>query len=185
PGSDSGLTTHMKSVGEAMAIGRTFKQAFAKALRSRELDLTPSAPQSNEELLELIQRPGPDRFDHLLEALRRGIAIDEVHRRTDVDLWFVRELAELVADPEAPFAGERTFKSVDTCAAEFAAQTPYYYSGWERPRRGGPDHEVARGDRESVVILGSGPNRIGQGIEFDYCCVHAAETVRESGRDAV
>ncbi|MGZ4186726.1 MAG: carbamoyl-phosphate synthase large subunit, partial [Solirubrobacteraceae bacterium] len=127
----------------------------------------------------------PERFDHLLEALRRGAGIDEVHHRTDIDLWFVRELAELVADPEAPFAGERTFKSVDTCAAEFAAQTPYYYSGWERPRHGGPDHEVARGDRESVVILGSGPNRIGQGIEFDYCCVHAAETVRESGRDAV
>jgi carbamoyl-phosphate synthase large subunit len=185
PGSDSGLTTHMKSVGEAMAIGRTFKQAFAKALRSRELDLTPSAPQSDEELLELIETPGPERFDHLLEALRRGAGIDEVHRRTDIDPWFVRELAELVADPEAPFAGERTFRSVDTCAAEFAAQTPYYYSGWERPRPGGPDHEVARGDRECVVILGSGPNRIGQGIEFDYCCVHAAETVRESGRDAV
>ena len=185
PGSDSGLTTHMKSVGEAMAIGRTFKQAFAKALRSRELDLTPIAPADDEALLALIETPGPDRFDHVLEALRRGVGIDEVHRRTDVDMWFVREFAEFVADPEAPFAGERTFKSVDTCAAEFAARTPYYYSGWERPRRGGPDHEVERGDRESVVILGSGPNRIGQGIEFDYCCVHAAETVRESGRDAV
>ncbi|HEX4672138.1 MAG TPA: carbamoyl-phosphate synthase large subunit, partial [Solirubrobacteraceae bacterium] len=185
PGSDSGLTTHMKSVGEAMAIGRTFKQAFAKALRSRELDLTPIAPADDDELLALIETAGPDRFDHLLEALRRGVGIDEVHRRTAVDPWFVREMAELVADPEAPFAGERTFKSVDTCAAEFAAQTPYYYSGWERPRPGGPDHEVERGDRESVVILGSGPNRIGQGIEFDYCCVHAAETVRESGRDAV
>jgi len=185
PGSDSGLTTHMKSVGEAMAIGRTFKQAFAKALRSRELDLVPIPPADDEALLALIETPGPDRFDHVLEALRRGVGIDEVHRRTDVDMWFVRELAEFVADPEAPFAGERTFKSVDTCAAEFAARTPYYYSGWERPRRGGPDHEVERGDRESVVILGSGPNRIGQGIEFDYCCVHAAETVRESGRDAV
>ena len=185
PGSDSGLTTHMKSVGEAMAIGRTFKQAFAKALRSRELDLEPISPADDEALLALIEAPGPDRFDHVLEALRRGVAIDEVHRRTDIDMWFVRELAEFVADPEAPFAGERTFKSVDTCAAEFAARTPYYYSGWERPRRGGPDHEVERGDRESVVILGSGPNRIGQGIEFDYCCVHAAETVRESGRDAV
>ena len=185
PGSDSGLTTHMKSVGEAMAIGRTFKQAFAKALRSRELDLEPISPADDEALLALIARPGPDRFDHVLEALRRGVGIDEVHRRTDIDMWFVRELAEFVADPEAPFAGERTFKSVDTCAAEFAARTPYYYSGWERPRRGGPDHEVERGDRESVVILGSGPNRIGQGIEFDYCCVHAAETVRESGRDAV
>lgn len=185
PGSDSGLTTHMKSVGEAMAIGRTFKQAFAKALRSRELDLTPLPPQRDEALLELIETPGPDRFDYLLEALARGAGIDEIHRRTAIDMWFVRELSELVADPEAPFAGERTFKSVDTCAAEFAAQTPYYYSGWERPRRGGAEHEVARGDRESVVILGSGPNRIGQGIEFDYCCVHAAETVRESGRDAV
>jgi carbamoyl-phosphate synthase large subunit len=185
PGSDSGLTTHMKSVGEAMAIGRTFKQAFAKALRSRELDLVPIPPADDEALLALIETPGPDRFDHVLEALRRGVGIDEVHRRTDVDMWFVRELAEFVADPEAPFVGERTFKSVDTCAAEFAARTPYYYSGWERPRRGGPDHEVERGDRESVVILGSGPNRIGQGIEFDYCCVHAAETVRESGRDAV
>jgi carbamoyl-phosphate synthase large subunit len=185
PGSDSGLTTHMKSVGEAMAIGRTFKQAFAKALRSRELDLEPISPADDEALLALIETPGPDRFDHMLEALRRGVGIDEVHRRTDVDMWFVRELAEFVADPDAPFAGERTFKSVDTCAAEFAARTPYYYSGWERPRRGGPDHEVERGDRESVVILGSGPNRIGQGIEFDYCCVHAAETVRESGRDAV
>ncbi|HEY1511836.1 MAG TPA: carbamoyl-phosphate synthase large subunit [Solirubrobacteraceae bacterium] len=185
PGSDSGLTTHMKSVGEAMAIGRTFKQAFAKALRSRELDMTPVAPDDDEALLELLQSPGPDRFDQLLEALRRGASIDEVHRRTDIDMWFVREFAELVADPQAPFEGERTFRAVDTCAAEFAARTPYYYSGWERPRRGGPDHEVVRGDRESVVILGSGPNRIGQGIEFDYCCVHAAETVRESGRDAV
>jgi carbamoyl-phosphate synthase large subunit len=79
----------------------------------------------------------------------------------------------------------RTYKSVDTCAAEFAAETPYFYSGWERPSRNGARHEVRRGDRRSVVILGSGPNRIGQGIEFDYCCVHAAQTVRELGRDAV
>ena len=79
----------------------------------------------------------------------------------------------------------RTFKAVDTCAAEFAAQTPYFYSAWERPAPDGPRHEVDRGERRSVVILGSGPNRIGQGIEFDYCCVHAAETVRELDRDAV
>jgi carbamoyl-phosphate synthase large subunit len=185
PGSDSGLTTHMKSVGEAMAIGRTFKQAFAKAMRSRELDLARRAPDDDGALLELLAVAGPDRFDHLLEALRRGAGVEEVHRRTSIDPWFLHELAELVADPQAPFSGERTFKSVDTCAAEFAAQTPYYYSGWERPGRRGQVHEVQRGDRESVVILGSGPNRIGQGIEFDYCCVHAAETVRESGRDAV
>jgi carbamoyl-phosphate synthase large subunit len=185
PGAEEGLTTHMKSVGEAMAIGRTFKQAFAKALRSRELDLQPRSPADDDDLLALLAAAGPERFDHLLEALRRGLAVDELHRRTSIDPWFLNELAELAADPEAPFEGERTFKSVDTCAAEFAASTPYYYSGWERPGASGASHEVARGDRPSVVILGSGPNRIGQGIEFDYCCVHAAQTVRELGRDAV
>ncbi len=182
PGAESGLTTHMKSVGEVMAIGRTFQQAFAKALRSRELDVKPGSPADREALLEVVSQPGPERFDHLLEALRRGHRIDELHRRTSIDPWFLHELAELAQDPERPFAGERTFKSVDTCAAEFPAQTPYYYSGWERAPAAG---EVQRGERPSVVILGSGPNRIGQGIEFDYCCVHAAKTVRESGRDAV
>src|SRR5437588_10167141 len=182
PGAEADLTTHMESVGEAMAIGRTFKQAFAKALRSRELDTGPRYPDDQEELLGALQSPGADRFDHLLEALRRGTSIEELHRRTGIDPWFLRELAELVEDPSAPFAGERTFKSVDTCAAEFAAPTPYYYSGWERPPT---VDEVDRGERPSVVILGSGPNRIGQGIEFDYCCVHAVETVREQGRDAV
>jgi carbamoyl-phosphate synthase large subunit len=186
PGADADLTTHMKSVGEAMAIGRTFKQAFAKALRSRELDSTPRPPADEEELLIALGQPGAERFDHLLEALRRGIAVGELHRRTSIDPWFLHELSELAADPEVPFSGARTFKSVDTCAAEFAARTPYYYSSWERSRSGAAaDTEVDRGDRPSVVILGSGPNRIGQGIEFDYCCVHAAETVREQGRDAV
>jgi carbamoyl-phosphate synthase large subunit len=186
PGAEAGLTTHMKSVGEAMALGRTFKQAFAKALRSRELDTNPVAPEDDQALLALVQEPGAERFDHLLEALRRGIPVAELHQRTDIDPWFLHELAELVADPQAPFAGVRTFKAVDTCAAEFAARTPYFYSGWERP---GPDgrasHEAGPGQRPGVVILGSGPNRIGQGIEFDYCCVHAAQTVRERGRDAV
>ena len=110
--------------------------------------------------------------------------------RTDVDPWFLEELAELVGAPGHTAAaddadGVRTYKAVDTCAAEFAAQTPYYYSSLERPSVGGPADEVRRGERQSVVILGSGPNRIGQGIEFDYCCVHAAQTVRESDRDAV
>jgi carbamoyl-phosphate synthase large subunit len=186
PGAEPGLTTHMKSVGEAMALGRTFKQAFAKALRSRELDTRPEFPDSDEVLLSLVEMPGAERFDHLLEALRRGVPVAELERRTDIDAWFLAELAELVAEPEAPFAGRRTFKAVDTCAAEFAARTPYYYSGWERPGPGGRvNHEVERGEGRSVVILGSGPNRIGQGIEFDYCCVHAAQTVREQGRDAV
>jgi carbamoyl-phosphate synthase large subunit len=185
PGAEAGLTTHMKSVGEAMAMGRTFKQAFAKAMRSRELDVRPVSPADQRELLDLLEQPGAERFDHLLEAMRRGIPLDELHRRTSIDPWFLHELYELADDPQQAFSGERTFKSVDTCAAEFPARTPYYYSGWERPGRSGPSHEVERGDRQSVVILGSGPNRIGQGIEFDYCCVHAAQTVRESGRDAV
>ncbi|HTU84556.1 MAG TPA: carbamoyl-phosphate synthase large subunit [Solirubrobacteraceae bacterium] len=183
PGAEAGLTTHMKSVGEAMAIGRTFKQAFAKALRSRELDSTPRPPADDEALLTALESPGAERFDHLLEALRRGLQVDEIQRRTDIDWWFLRELSELVAEPVGPFDGERTYKSVDTCAAEFAARTPYFYSAWERHGR---DHtEVDRGERPSVVILGSGPNRIGQGIEFDYCCVHAAQTIREQNRDAV
>ncbi len=181
PGAEAGLTTHMKSVGEAMAIGRTFKQAFAKALRSRELDARIGPPQDDEALLQTLEEPGAERFDHLLEALRRGLDTDEVQRRTSIDPWFLRELAELVADPGAPQESARTYKSVDTCAAEFAARTPYYYSSWERSG----ENEIDRGERPSVVILGSGPNRIGQGIEFDYCCVHAAQTVREQGRDAV
>jgi carbamoyl-phosphate synthase large subunit len=189
-------------VGEAMAIGRTFKQAFAKALRSRELDSPAVMPDDDAKLLDLLRSPGAERFDYLLEALRRGAGVAEIQARTSIDPWFLDELAELVADPQAPFAGERTFKSVDTCAAEFAASTPYYYSAWERApakpddpeaarsgeagrRAGSKSGEVDRGERPSVVILGSGPNRIGQGIEFDYCCVHAAQTVREQGRDAV
>jgi carbamoyl-phosphate synthase large subunit len=186
PGAESELTTHMKSVGEAMSLGRTFKQAFAKALRSRELDTTAVFPDDEQELIALAARPGAERFDFLLEAMRRGVTVATLHEATSIDPWYLHEMAGLVADPEAPFRGVRTYKSVDTCAAEFAAQTPYFYSGWERPGPDGqPTHEVDRGDRASVIILGSGPNRIGQGIEFDYCCVHAAQTVRESGRDAV
>ncbi|MBV8220442.1 MAG: carbamoyl-phosphate synthase large subunit, partial [Solirubrobacterales bacterium] len=184
PGAEAELTTHMKSVGEAMAIGRTFKQAFAKALRSRELDSKPRHPVDEKALMDALEQPGAERFDHLLEALRRGVESEEIYSRTSIDPWFLRELAELVADPDGIKSAERgvrTYKSVDTCAAEFAARTPYYYSAWERAR----DDEVDRGDRPSIVILGSGPNRIGQGIEFDYCCVHAAETVGEQGRDAV
>jgi carbamoyl-phosphate synthase large subunit len=188
PGAEAGLTTHMKSVGEAMAIGRTFKQAFAKALRSRELDAQARHPQDDDELIAALAEPGADRFDHLLEALRRGVGTEKLHERTSIDPWFLNELAELVGGEggiASAFAGERTFKSVDTCAAEFAARTPYYYSGWERRATHGGQGEVDRGERPSIVILGSGPNRIGQGIEFDYCCVHAAHTVRELGRDAV
>ena len=182
PGVDATLTTHMKSVGEAMAIGRTFRQAFAKAMRSRELDAPAQAGTPTEALLEAIETPGADRYDAILELLGRGVGAEEVRARTGIDPWYLRELALLATEGRWASPAQRTFRAVDTCAAEFEAETPYYYSAWER---GEPRHEVVRGDKPSVMILGSGPNRIGQGIEFDYCCVHAAMTVRESGRDAV
>ncbi|MEA2186713.1 MAG: carbamoyl-phosphate synthase large subunit, partial [Solirubrobacteraceae bacterium] len=182
PGVGGELTTYMQSVGEAMAIGRTFKQAFVKAMRSRELDVSPTFPPDDAELLAGLEQAGADRYEAMLEVFRRGIDVEEIHARTRVDRWFLRELQALALHPEAPFAGARGYRAVDTCAAEFAAETPYFYSGWER---GPAVHEVRRGDKPSVVILGAGPNRIGQGIEFDYCCVHAAMTVRASGRDAV
>src|SRR6202140_5288148 len=173
----------MKSVGEVMAIGRTFAQAFAKALRSRELDEPPRLRgTADAELPRSLQIPGPDRYEAILELFSRWpisdrSTMEEIHALTRIDPWFLRELQALARDPQAPFAGKRSFKSVDTCAAEFPARTPYYYSGWERREA----HEIQRGERPSVVILGAGPNRICQGIEFDYCCVHAAMTVRGSG----
>jgi len=176
----------MKSVGEAMAIGRTFRESFAKAMRSRELDAPADLPDGEAELLERLESPSSDRFDLILEAFRRGIEVEEVNRHTAIDHWFLRELQALADDGDGTEGLERTYKAVDTCAAEFEALTPYYYSAHERSAKGPIGAgEVRRGERPSVVILGSGPNRIGQGIEFDYCCVHAAMTVRESGRDAV
>src|SRR5215211_396499 len=178
PGADGALHTSMQSVGEAMAIGRTFKQAFWKAMRSRDLDVVGPSPPN---LLESLGTPSHDRYELIFQAIREGVSETEICARTGIDPWFLSEIAPLARgeDPEAGL--ERCFKSVDTCAAEFEAETPYYYSGWERRSA----HEVRRGDRPSIVILGAGPNRIGQGIEFDYCCVHAAMTVRDTGRDAV
>ena len=178
PGADGALHTSMQSVGEAMAIGRTFKQAFVKAMRSRELDVEPSFEG---DLLRRLETPSGDRYEVLFEAVRRGVTEQELCERTEIDPWFMAELAALARGEDPQEGLERSYKSVDTCAAEFEAETPYYYSGWERTGA----HEVRRGERASVVILGAGPNRIGQGIEFDYCCVHAAMTVRELGRDAV
>jgi len=184
PGSNSELTTHMKSVGEAMAIGRTFRESFAKAMRSRELDEAADIPAETDDLLERLETPSADRFDLIDDAFRRGESPEELNRRTNVDMWFLRELEALALEGDGTEGLQRTFKAVDTCAAEFEARTPYFYSSHERnPEALGG--EVRRGTNQSVVILGSGPNRIGQGIEFDYCCVHAAMTVRESGRDAV
>ncbi len=126
----------MKSVGEIMAIGRTFQQAFAKALRSRELDDQPdTAGRSVAELLEALEQPTWERFDLVLAAFRQGAGVEDVHARCGVDRWFLRELHAFALDPEAPFAGERVYRAVDTCAAEFEAATPYFYSGWERQAR--------------------------------------------------
>jgi carbamoyl-phosphate synthase large subunit len=182
PGVSGRLSTQMQSVGEAMAIGRTFRESFAKAMRSRELDAQPTFPTSDEVLLASLETPSSDRFDLVLEAFRRRIGVAELHQRTMIDPWFLRELQQLATEGDGTEGLVRTFKSVDTCAAEFEAATPYYYSAHERP---GAVSEVRRGERDSVVILGAGPNRIGQGIEFDYCCVHAAVTAREMGLDAV
>ncbi|MEX2253289.1 MAG: carbamoyl-phosphate synthase large subunit, partial [Thermoleophilaceae bacterium] len=185
PGADGSLSTHMQSVGEAMAIGRTFKQAFVKAMRSRELDVLPPAPADDDALLARLETPSHDRFELLMAGAERGISEQELCRRTAIDPWFTAEMAALARGEDPEVGLERSFKAVDTCAAEFEATTPYYYSGYERPGPDGPRHEVRRGNRDAIMILGSGPNRIGQGIEFDYCCVHAAMTVRASGRDAV
>ncbi len=183
PGTDPTLSTHMKSVGEAMAIGRTFQQAFAKALRSRELDKTPSfAGISDEELLECLHAPGAD-------ALRdRARAVRPRHRGR-------RRAPAHAHRPVVPAASSKRWRSTPTrrspASARSARSTPAPPSSPPARPTTTPAgsaraaNEVRRGERESVVILGSGPNRIGQGIEFDYCCVHAAMTVRESGRDAV
>src|SRR4051794_30373131 len=181
PGAEPHLTTSMRSVGEAMAIGRTFKQAFWKAMRSRELDVVPESPSDLDELLRRLETPSHDRYELMFAAIERGVSEDEICRRTLIDPWFVAEIAALARgeDPEAGL--QRSFKAVDTCAAEFEAATPYYYSGWEREAR----HEVDRGDKPSVVILGSGPNRIGQGMEFDFCGVPPAMPVREPAREGV
>jgi carbamoyl-phosphate synthase large subunit len=185
PGTEGRLSTHMQSVGEAMAIGRTFRESFAKAMRSRELDAEAEVPADDQELLTMLEKPCPERYDLILAAFERGLSVDAVHERCLVDLWFLRELQVLAREGDGTEGLSRVYKSVDTCAAEFEAATPYYYSAHERPAAGASASEVRRGTRDSVVILGAGPNRIGQGIEFDYCCVHAAMTARELDRDAV
>jgi len=182
PGADEKLSTYMQSVGEVMSIGRTFRESFAKALASRELDSRPEVPDSDEDLLAALATPTPGRIDLVLAAFGRGLSVERVHEMTKIDPWFLRELAMLATEGDGTAGLERIYNSVDTCAAEFEAATPYYYSSHEPA---GSPSEVRRGEKPSVVILGAGPNRIGQGIEFDYCCVHAAMTARQCGRDAV
>ena len=211
PGAVPRLTTKMHSVGEVMAIGRTFTESLLKAMASLEVD-----PQDIRS--ENLNEPNPYRIFAVFDALRAGMDIPEISARTGIDPFFVASMARIVAAEGAVFealsaeellelkriglsdealgasAGTSTevvrgvrgalgvhptYKSVDTCAGEFPARTPYYYSTYE------VEDEVERGGNPSVVVLGSGPNRIGQGIEFDYACVHASYALREAGYDAV
>ncbi|MFQ5555024.1 MAG: carbamoyl-phosphate synthase large subunit [Acidimicrobiia bacterium] len=222
------LGTTMQSVGEAMAIGRTFPEALQKALRSLEagrhgLGADPAevslADMETDELTLRIAQPTPDRFSMIAEALRRGVPVPEVADRTAVDPWFLRQIAAIVvlreelarSEPDAMIARAakrhgfsdrqlaslwgiteeeardlctgwaitRTFKTVDTCAAEFVAATPYFYGTFEE------EDEAPAAGPKTVVVLGSGPNRIGQGSEFDYCCVHASLALRDAGYETV
>jgi carbamoyl-phosphate synthase large subunit len=238
PGADDTLTTQMKSVGEAMAIGRTFKEALQKAIRSLEIDACGlesrirDAHAGREALLkgirERLRVPKWDRVFHIADAIRLGMDIEEIHDLTKIDPWFLaniqqilefeerlrhvdsgrpslvrlftapvmreaktlgfsdRRLAQLVGSDELRIRDARkkmmieaTFKMVDTCAAEFVAYTPYLYSTYERECEANPTN------RPKVVILGAGPNRIGQGIEFDYCCVHAVFALKELGYETI
>ena len=235
PGVPDVLGTRMQSVGEAMALGRTFPESLQKALRSLEhgrwgLNCDPAEAMFDElDDDELVRRAAvatPDRPFQLEAALRRGIDIDRIHNATRVDRWFLDQISLIVeerghlagrglagmtrrkwkrawtrakrlgfSDAQLAWlwgAGEDevraaragagvlpTYKTVDTCGAEFEARTPYHYSAWE------DEDEVRRSEKPTVVILGSGPNRIGQGIEFDYCCVHASFALREAGYDTV
>ena len=223
PEADRTLTTQMKSVGEVMAIGRTFKESLQKAVRSLEQDrwgVTLDRPADTEELRQLIRIPNPDRLFAIGDAYRAGLTTDEIHELSRIDPWFLENIREIVefepeitrdalTDPatlrrakQLGFADRRiaaltgrtelqiralraghgitvTFKTVDTCAAEFEAHTPYLYSTYEE------EDEAPPSDRRKVIILGSGPNRIGQGIEFDYCCVHAAFALKELGVEAI
>jgi carbamoyl-phosphate synthase large subunit len=175
PNADRTLNTQMKSTGEVMAIERTFENAMAKALRS--LEQKPPAPAELEDP-ELVDKPNDRRLFALLHALANGAEPAELARRSGIDPWFLermRAIPELVLPDRRP-----TYKLVDTCAAEFEAATPYFYSCYEEEDEARPDPT-----RQATVVIGSGPIRIGQGIEFDYCSVHAAWALRDAGRSAV
>ncbi len=223
PEADRTLTTQMKSVGEVMAIGRTFKEALQKAVRSLEQDrwaLSLERTIGDDELRQLLRVPNPDRIFAIADAYRAGLETQEIHDLTRIDRWFLEGIREIVAYEGAiaaaaladadvlrrakqlGFADRRiaeltgtteravrerrlaagiraTFKTVDTCAAEFVAHTPYLYSTYEE------EDEAPPTARPKVIILGSGPNRIGQGVEFDYCCVHAVFALRDLGVEAI
>ncbi|QDU86420.1 Carbamoyl-phosphate synthase large chain [Planctomycetes bacterium Pla163] len=225
PGADATLTTQMKSVGEVMAIGRTFKESLQKALRGLEtgeagFGLKPRGgpDPSSSEIATRLRVPSDGRIAAIEIALRTGWSVEDIAAATRIDPWFIdqmRELSDFRRELETELTPERlreakrlgysdrqlaectgrtaddvramrkelglepVYKLVDTCAAEFAAVTPYYYSTWEE------ESELAPTNNPRIAILGGGPNRIGQGIEFDYCCVHAAFAMREIGRESV
>jgi carbamoyl-phosphate synthase large subunit len=228
PGSTPTLTTQMKSVGEAMAIGRTFQESFQKALRSLETgragwgcDRSETLP-SLYEIRARLRTPHPERIFELRHAMQLGLTVDEIYQLTGIDPWFLYQMVGLLktekflkrtslqtidatqmiaikrqgfSDRQIAFATGATedavrlyrkqlgvtpvYKTVDTCAAEFEAYTPYYYSTYEE------EDEVISSDRPKVMILGGGPNRIGQGIEFDYCCCHASFALQDDGFETI
>jgi carbamoyl-phosphate synthase large subunit len=224
PQADPTLTTQMKSVGEAMAIGRTFKESLQKALRSLEIGrfgLGADGKDTSPDLAAIKQKlriPGADRIFFIRYAFLAGLAVEEIFELSKIDRWFLehirlivveeekiresktspdfrrakkfgfsdRQLAHLTGSTEAEVRKQRiaagvvpTYRLVDTCAAEFEAYTPYYYSTY------GDEDETRKSDKKKVLILGGGPNRIGQGIEFDYCCVHAAFALKELGWETI
>lgn len=225
PSADSSLTTQMKSVGEAMSIGRTFKDAMQKALRSLEVgrfglgaDGKEIKFNNKDHLLSKLAIPNAERIFYLREAFKESLSIDEIYEITGIDPWFLdqlesicahediikssedeidlkrakkigfsdRQIAHLTNQTEIQIRESRksqgiipTYRLVDTCAAEFEAFTPYYYSTY------GDENETRDGETEKIMILGGGPNRIGQGIEFDYCCVHAAFALKELGYETI
>ena len=232
PGTPALLTTSMKSVGEAMAIGRSFAEALQKGFRSMETGLSgldeidPPGDGGPDAFRAALSSPTPDRLLMAAQALRAGLSIEDIHAATKFDPWFLRELerivaaervvaasglpreagalrrlkalgfsdkrlADLTGTTAAKVAGLRTslgvspvYKRIDTCAAEFASQTPYMYSTFEGGY-GLPVCEADPTDRTKIIILGGGPNRIGQGIEFDYCCVHAAYALKDAGFETI
>jgi carbamoyl-phosphate synthase large subunit len=236
PGAEPVLTTSMKSVGEAMAIGRTFQESLQKALRSLETGLTGLDEIAIEGFGQgddlnaaraALGTPTPERVLKLAQAMRHGISDEQIHASCKIDPWFIAQIRELVETeaeikakglPATPGAlcrlkamgfsdarlGKLTglaaaevtrrrhalgvrpvFKRIDTCAAEFASPTAYMYSTYAAPFAGPPACEAAPSDKKKVVILGGGPNRIGQGIEFDYCCCHAAFALKEAGYETI
>ncbi|SDY63787.1 carbamoyl-phosphate synthase large subunit [Jannaschia faecimaris] len=231
PGSEPHLTTAMKSVGEVMAIGRTFHESMQKALASMETGLTGfdeiELPNDPAAIKAALGKQTPDRIRVIAQAMRQGLSDDEINAVTSYDPWFlarIREIMNLEADikknglpvEEAPLRRLKTFgftdarlakltgrtednvrrarqnlgvvaqfKRIDTCAAEFEAQTPYMYSTYETPVMGEAECESRPSDAKKVVILGGGPNRIGQGIEFDYCCCHACFALSDQGYETI